>query len=28
VTAAVAGDVPEALKGHRFNVAGGEVVRD
>jgi DNA replication and repair protein RecF len=28
VTAAVADDVPEALKGHRFNVAGGEVVRD
>lgn len=28
VTAAVADDVPEALKGHRFNVAGGKVVRD
>jgi DNA replication and repair protein RecF len=28
VTAAVADDVPEALKGHRFRVAGGEVVRD
>ena len=28
VTAAVADDVPAALKGHRFNVAGGEVVRD
>lgn len=28
VTAAVADDVPDALKGHRFNVAGGEVVRD
>jgi DNA replication and repair protein RecF len=28
VTAAVADDVPEALKGHRFNVAAGEVVRD
>ena len=28
VTAAVADDVPEALKGHRFNVARGEVVRD
>ncbi|MEJ7634678.1 DNA replication/repair protein RecF [Aeromicrobium sp.] len=28
VTAAVADDVPEALKGHRFNVASGEVVRD
>ena len=28
VTAAVADDVPEALNGHRFNVAGGEVVRD
>jgi DNA replication and repair protein RecF len=27
VTAAVAADVPEALKGHRFDVAGGEVVR-
>lgn len=28
VTAAVADDVPEALKGHRFRVTGGEVVRD
>lgn len=28
VTAAVADDVPDALKGHRFGVAGGEVVRD
>jgi DNA replication and repair protein RecF len=28
VTAAVADDVPEALKGHRFRVAGGEVVRE
>jgi DNA replication and repair protein RecF len=28
VTAAVADDVPEALKGHRFNVARGEVIRD
>ncbi|KQX74149.1 MULTISPECIES: DNA replication/repair protein RecF [Aeromicrobium] len=28
VTAAVADDVPDALKGHRFRVAGGEVVRD
>ncbi|MGA8987085.1 DNA replication/repair protein RecF [Aeromicrobium sp.] len=28
VTAAVADDVPAALKGHRFNVAAGEVVRD
>ncbi len=28
VTAAVADDVPEALKGHRFRVSGGEVVRD
>ena len=28
VTAAVADDVPDALKGHRFNVSGGEVVRD
>ncbi len=28
VTGAVAEDVPEALKGHRFRVAGGEVVRD
>lgn len=27
VTAAVADDVPEALKGHRFRVAGGEVTR-
>ncbi|AXT86433.1 DNA replication/repair protein RecF [Aeromicrobium sp. A1-2] len=27
VTAAVADDVPGALKGHRFDVAGGEVVR-
>ena len=28
VTAAVAADVPEALKGIRFSVAGGEVTRD
>ena len=28
VTAAVADDVPDGLKGHRFRVAGGEVVRD
>ena len=28
VTAAVAEDVPEALKGHRFKVAGGEVSRE
>jgi DNA replication and repair protein RecF len=28
VTAAVAEDVPEALKGHRFRVAGGTVLRD
>ncbi|MBC7633940.1 DNA replication/repair protein RecF [Aeromicrobium sp.] len=28
VTAAVADDVPEALKGHRFVVADGKVVRD
>jgi DNA replication and repair protein RecF len=28
VTAAVAEDVPEALNGHRFRVAGGQVVRD
>jgi DNA replication and repair protein RecF len=28
VTGAVAEDVPDALKGHRFRVAGGEVVRD
>jgi DNA replication and repair protein RecF len=28
VTAAVADDVPEALKGHCFNVARGEVIRD
>ncbi|GAA3520197.1 DNA replication/repair protein RecF [Aeromicrobium panaciterrae] len=28
VTGAVADDVPDALKGHRFRVAGGEVVRD
>jgi DNA replication and repair protein RecF len=28
VTAAVADDVPEGLKGHRFRVAGGEVVRE
>jgi DNA replication and repair protein RecF len=28
VTAAVAEDVPEALKGHRFRVAGGKVLRD
>jgi DNA replication and repair protein RecF len=28
VTAAVADDVPEALKGHRFRVRAGEVVRD
>jgi DNA replication and repair protein RecF len=28
VTAAVADDVPEALKGHRFRVAGGEVTRE
>ncbi|MCW2841722.1 MAG: replication/repair protein RecF [Aeromicrobium sp.] len=28
VTAAVADDVPDGLKGHRFRVAGGEVVRE
>jgi DNA replication and repair protein RecF len=28
VTAAVAEDVPDGLKGHRFRVAAGEVVRD
>nr|WP_255670310.1 DNA replication/repair protein RecF [Aeromicrobium wangtongii] len=28
VTAAVADDVPEGLKGHRFRVAGGEVTRE
>jgi DNA replication and repair protein RecF len=28
VTAAVADDVPDGLKGHRFRVAGGQVVRD
>jgi len=28
VTGAVADDVPDALKGHRFRVAAGEVVRD
>ncbi|MCW2771060.1 MAG: replication/repair protein RecF [Aeromicrobium sp.] len=28
VTAAVAEDVPEALKGHRFRVAGGKVLRE
>jgi len=28
VTAAVADDVPDGLKGHRFRVAAGEVVRD
>ena len=28
VTGAVAEDVPDALKGHRFRVAAGEVVRD
>lgn len=28
VTAAVADDVPEALKGHRFRVSGGEVRRE
>lgn len=28
VTAAVADDVPDGLKGHRFKVAGGEVARE
>ena len=28
VTAAVADDVPDGLKGHRFRVAGGEVTRE